>query len=490
MVGGMGIDLLAAVHATLTTRGDADAVAFNGRWRSWSWLAEVAAALAANLADAPAIGLVARNRPQHIAAFAAGLLARRTTSMIYSAQTPSGIAADIRSLRLPAVIADAQDWTEAALQAARDTGSTAIAISDALTPGGTVRLLAPSGPGPFRDPSPDVAFELLSSGTTGAPKRVPLSWDAIGAVVESAGGAYAGTGSIDAPQIMVHPLGNVAGLAYAAPPLAFGQRLVLLEKFEARAWAEAVRSYRPARGTIPPAGVRMLLESDVPAEYLASLSLLAVGGGKLDVAAHEAFEARFGIPILTAFGATEFGGVIANWTLESYRRWGSAKRGSAGRASAGVALRIVDRETFVPLGSGEVGLLEAKVARIGPDWIRTNDLAAIDPDGFLFVHGRADGAINRGGFKIVPDSIAAILRQHPAVADAAVVGIADARLGEVPVAAVELAKGADADGEALRLWLKERVLAYQLPVTVKVVNALPRNASMKISIPDVKALFT
>jgi len=484
----MTLDLAASVRASIAQGGECGMIAFAGRWRSWRWLSETAEAIDTALGDADAVGLVARNRPQHIASFAAGLLARRTTAMIYSAQSPAAIAADIRKLRLPAVLADPQDWSPEALAAARETGSAAIAISDA-SPAEAVKTLISHGDGPFRDPVPHTAFELLSSGTTGAPKRVPLSWDAITAAVANAKAAYAGTGGTDAPQVMVHPLGNVAGLAYAAPPLAYGRRLVLLEKFDALAWAEAVRDYRPVRGTLPPAGVRMLLESAIPTDYLSSLSLLAVGGGKLDPDIHEAFENRFSIPILTAFGATEFGGVIANWTLDGYREWGAAKRGSAGRASADVTLRIVDREDFHPLGSGEIGLLEAQVTRIGPGWIRTTDLASIDSDGFLFLHGRADAAINRGGFKIVPDAVVAVLKEHPAVADAVIVGIPDARLGEVPVAAVELAAGGGADGESLRAWLKDRLVAYQVPVSVTVVDALPRNASMKISLPDVRALF-
>lgn len=484
----MSLDLAAAVRASIAQGGESGMIAFAGHWRSWQWLSDTADNINAALGDAGAVGLIARNRPQHIAAFAAQILARRTTAMIYSAQSPAGIAADIRSLRLPTVIADAQDWSVEALAAARETGCAAIAITDAA-PSEAVKILIPRGYETFRDPVPDIAFELLSSGTTGAPRRVALSWDAITAAIANAKTAYAGTGGTDAPQIMVHPLGNVAGLAYVTPPLAYGQRLVLLEKFDARAWAQAVRDYRPARGTIPPAGVRMLLDSNIAADDLSSLSLLAVGGGTLDIDTHLAFEKRFSVPILTAFGATEFGGVIAHWTLDSYRQWGAAKRASAGQASAGVTLRVIDQEDFHPLGSGKIGLLEARVTRIGPDWIRTTDLASLDSDGFLFLHGRADAAINRGGFKIVPDAVVAMLKEHPSVADAAVVGIPDMRLGEIPVAAVELTAGARADGESLRAWLKHRMVAYQVPVSIKVVDALPRNASMKISLPDLRALF-
>jgi len=90
------------------------------------------------------------------------------------------------------------------------------------------------------------------------------------------------------------------------------------------------------------------------------------------------FEARFGIPVLTALSASEFAGVIANWSLKLCRRYGAEKRGGKDRASAGVSLRIVDPESHAPLPTGKIGPLEAKVARPGDGWVRTTDLATID----------------------------------------------------------------------------------------------------------------
>ena len=467
------------MRASLAQPGDA--VAFDGRWLSWSWMAQVVIALECAAAGAPCVGLVARNRPAHIAAFAANLIAQRTTSMISAAQSPAGLAADIRALRLPAVLADPMDWSQEVLTAAEAAGTDAVFILDDAVWTIRHRRSAPQSCG-------SAAFELLSSGTTGPPKRIPLSWPALAQAVEDSGAAYAGAAA-PAPQILVHPLGSVAGLAYVVPALVYGRSLVLMEKFEPHAWGQAVAQHRPTRGTVPPAGVRMLLDAEVPREQLASLTLLAVGGGKLDPDVQARFEVTYGVPVLPAFGATEFGGVIANWSLDLHRQWGEAKRGSAGRASRNVELRVVDPETSAERPPGEVGLLEVKAERIGPDWARSTDLASLDADGFLWLHGRADGAINRGGFKVVPDVVAAVLREHPAVADAAVVGRADARLGEVPVAAAELVRGERIDGEDLRLWLKDRLVAHQAPVEVRIVDALPRNASMKVSLPQVKALF-
>src|SRR4051812_22663232 len=312
----MEFDLSAAVRDAVARGGDGDGIAFRQSWRSWRWLGDAMAAIDAAVAGAASVGLVARTRPQHVAAFAAGIAAHRTTLMIYPSQSPTGIAADISALRLPAVIADAEDWSEEALEAARNAGSLAVAIEDAGEGRAIARLLTEAGPGPFRDPTPDVAFELLSSGTTGAPKRVPLTWTTLASATADAKAVYAGSGAA-APQLVVQPLGNVTGIAYLLPPLTYGQSIVLLEKFEPNAWAEAVRTYKPIRTALPPAGVRMVLDAEIAKEDLASLTVIGVGGGKVDESVHARFEQVYGIPILHAFGATEFGGVVANWTLDA-----------------------------------------------------------------------------------------------------------------------------------------------------------------------------
>src|SRR5690606_31975123 len=110
-------------------------------------------------------------------------------------------------------------------------------------------------------------------------------------------------------------------------------------------------------------------------------------------------------------------------------------------------------------------------------------------DGFLWIVGRSDDAILRGGFKIMPGDVAAVLLAHPAVRDACVVGVPDPRLGAVPVAAVELHDGADIDGDALRAFAREHLTGYQLPTEIRIVDALPRTPSLKVSRPAVQALF-
>jgi len=473
---------------SLLSAGSGPAVHFAGRWHDGDWMVATARAVLNAAGPQGAIALVARNRPSHVATMAGALDAGRALTMIHSAQSPARLAADIERLRRPAVVAAREDWTDEVLAAARKVGSVAIALSDGAECAG-VEVLSPQGDGPFDEPPAGTALELLSSGTTGAPKQVPLSRETIARSLAASGTMYAGSDGAK-PQIMAAPLGNISGLGYAMPPLMNRQPLVLLDRFRPREWAEAIRDFQPTRGSMPPAGVRMMLDSDVPAEWLASLEVVGVGGGKVDSDLQAEFEERYGVAVTLAYGATEFAGVVAAWTTDLYREFGKAKRGSSGRAIPSARLRVVDADTGKELPAGEQGVLEVQAERIGPDWIRTTDLAHIDADGFLFLHGRADGAINRGGFKVLPETIVAALCQHPAVADAAALGIEDARLGEVPVAAVELVAGAQASPDELRSHLSDRLLAWQQPVDIRIMDALPRNQSLKVALGELKVLFS
>jgi len=155
-------------------------------------------------------------------------------------------------------------------------------------------------------------------------------------------------------------------------------------------------------------------------------------------------------------------------------------------------LRVVDPETGQEVPPGEIGVLEVlPTQRLGTTgWTRTTDLAAIDTDGFLYIRGRADDTIIRGGFKVQLNHVSEVLMRHAAVLEASVIGIPDARLGQVPVAAVELRPGfAAVDEGELAAFARQHLTPYQVPVRFKVVDALPRTISMKISRPGVTALF-
>mgnify|MGYP000379054313 CR=1 FL=1 len=290
--------------------------------------------------------------------------------------------------------------------------------------------------------------------------------------------------------VMYWPLGGIGGVCQLITGAYIGKRIALLEKFSVAEWVRVVKTYGIRRSGLQPAAVRMLLDADLPPEDLASLDFVMSASGPLDPEIRDAFERRYGVPVLLAYGATEFAGSVCTWTPELYREFGAVKRTSSGRVLPDTEVRIIDPETGEPVPTDHRGLLEAKIATVSPDWIRTNDLASVDADGFITLHGRADGAINRGGFKVLPEAVRRVLVSHPAVRDAAVVGVPDARLGEVPFAAVETIPGCPlpAPAELMDL-VRDQLPKHCVPVGVAVVDELPRTQSLKVSLRDVAAMY-
>jgi long-chain acyl-CoA synthetase len=289
---------------------------------------------------------------------------------------------------------------------------------------------------------------------------------------------------------MLGPLVHTSGTINTLMSVFEARPIVLFEKFDAGKYRQALVRYRPKFAPLPPAAMKMMVDSDATREDFASVIAVRAGTAALPRDLHDAFEAKFGVPVLVTYGATEFMGTAANWTLDEYKRLGKVKRGSVGKASAGVQLRIVDPEQGGELATGEVGLLEVKLDRIdgGKQWMRTSDLARIDEDGYLFITGRADDAINRGGFKIMAGKVADVIRPFPGVHDVFVLGVADERLGEVPVALVEAYPGEAPDPEAIRAWAKARLASYEVPARIHLVERLPRTVSDKVSKPEARKL--
>ncbi len=266
-----------------------------------------------------------------------------------------------------------------------------------------------------------------------------------------------------------------------------GRRIALLERFNVDDFVALVERHRPKAVSLVPTALRMVLDADVAPESLRSIQVVTSGSAALPVAVQEAFEVKYGIAVLPSYGATEFAGGVAGWTLPLHREWAERKRGSVGRPQPGRELRIIDPESGDELPNGTAGRLE--VRERDTDWVRTTDVARIDDDGFLWIEGRSDDAIVRGGFKVFPCEIVDALRTHPAVLDAGVTGLDDDRLGAVPVAAVELRTGSTASEDELEDHVRQRLASYKVPAEIRIVDALPRTPSMKVSQPGVRALF-
>jgi len=436
------------------------------------------------------VGIVARNRPFLGAAILGLVTHRRSVTMIYSAQSADAMAGDIAKLRLAAIVADPQDWGPAQIAAAQSAGTLGLSATGDLADG--IRLvdgIAAMGSGPHREPPAQPGVELLTSGTTGTPKRILIGFHILARVAESFTLGEPPPGGRP-PQVVSAPLGNVSGLCQLIGCAAGTTPMIILEKFTVPDLVDAVKRHRPPILGLSPPAVKMIIDAGVPREDMAGVFGIFGGGGALHPDIQDQFEQIYGIPVHWGYGATEFGGTLVRWTPDMREPFAKSKRGSIGRAMPDTDLRVVDPDTGTVLAPGQPGLLEARVPMMSDDWIRTTDLVTIDEDGFVFHHGRNDGAIVRGGFKVLPETVVGALRQHPAVSDAAVVGLPDARLGEVPVAAIEPQAGmAPPTPAELEAHIRGLLPATNVPTRFLVVDALPRTPSMKVSLAEVKRLF-
>lgn len=468
------------VADVLDLQPDSHAIEYAGQWISWREVGDTARRVAPLAADRAGVGMLLRNRPGHVAAFLGVLLGGGTVVTINPARGDDRTRADIAALRLPLIIGEPDDL---ATLVPPGTATVAITGSSVDTGGRACEgSAAPSG----------VAVRMLTSGTTGPPKRIDLSYDMLARSVmgPDPGNAPAPTEVRGGVAIVNSPLVHIGGVFRVLQCVVEARPFVLLERFELRAWAEAVRTHRPRTVSLVPAALRTVLHSDLTRADLESIRAVTCGTAPLSADDADAFTEKYGIPVLTSYAATEFGGGVAGWTLADYEKHWHAKRGSVGRANPGTQLRVVDDEGAT-LGPDRAGLLEVKPGQLGPSakWMRTTDLARIDADGFVWIVGRADQAIIRGGFKVMPDDVRVALEDHPAVAGAAVVARPDERLGETPVAMVQLREPASVDADTLADYLRTRLARYEIPTEIAIVDAIPRTASGKADLGAVRLFF-
>ena len=495
------------IAATLAGPRDAPAIQFRGDWTTWGEVADIAQSLedlvtALGLGMGAAIGCALRYRRVLAAAMIAVVAGERCLVTFNALSPDDKLAADVEAARAPVMVAAAEDWLRPGLrEAVARIGAVGISLTG--NPAAPVELvpgLAALGPGPHQAPLPDVAILMLTSGTTGTPKRIPLRLAVLERqLIEAAGGQRHGKAGEVAPilaasgvGIMSGSLVHIGGVWGVLGPAMAGRAICMLERFTVEDWRHAVVEHRPRASGAPPAALRMILDADIPRADLASLTTLGAGTAALDPAIVDEFLARYDLPVLSNYGATEFAGGVASWSDRAFRENWAAKRGAVGRVHNGIEARIIDPDTDQELPLGAEGVLELKgfAAGDGKSWIRTTDRAVLDADRYLWIRGRLDNAINRGGFKVQPDDVIAVLEQHPAIREAAVVGTPDRRLGEVPVAAVVLKAGAaPPSDEELKTWVRERLIAYSVPTAFLVVEDLPRTPSMKVSAPAVRDLF-
>ncbi len=496
------MDISTRINQVLSLDPEAEAIEFNGCWRTWGDLKARMEAISARLEIAiqpsgAQIGIVLRNRPAILSAALAVLSSRRCIVTLNPMQPVASLAADICDLRLPVLIADAEDWTPDMRQAAEKTGAIAICVNEeganliSDVPG-----LTRIGPGPHRPPTQGIAVEMLTSGTTGAPKRIPLRFDSLNRSIANSS-HYEARGGSEVLELKksggVHwtPLAHIGGLWYAIFSIVQGRKFALMERFDVQEWHKLIIKHRPKFVSMPPTALRMVLDARFSKEDFQSLIAMRTGAAPLDPDLADQFFERYSVPILNAYGATEFAGAVAGWTLKDFHNYGRDKRGSVGRAHPGVEMRVINESSGKVPERNETGILEVKSTQIADPatWVRTTDLARIDDDGFLYIMGRADNAIIRGGFKIAPAHVAAMMETYPGIREACIVAQPDERLGQVPVAAFEFEGDAPPDSDKLKNFLRHRLKPYEIPVFFRAVDALPRTSSMKVSLVEVKNMF-
>ncbi|MFF3565601.1 long-chain fatty acid--CoA ligase [Streptomyces sp. NPDC002574] len=334
----------------------------------------------------------------------------------------------------------------------------------------------------------DTAVILYTSGTTGHPKGAELTHANLARNRDVAAGLIrlSPDDVVFGGLPLFHAFGQTCTLNASVTA---GACLTLLPHFR----AEAALALLGEHGVTVLAGVptilgRLLKPPDRDAYDVSRLRLSVCGGAAMPARVVRDFEAAFGCVVLEGYGLSETSPVASFNTLEGQR-----KRGSVGTPVPGVEMRVVDAgDDEVPHGeTGEIVIRGHNVmkgywrrpdetaAAIRDGWFHTGDLGRVDEDGYFWIVGRKKDVIIRGGYNVYPREVEAVLYGHPAVAEAAVVGLPDPDLGEEVGAAVVLAPGARTTAEELRQYVKDRVAAYKYPRRIWTVDSLPKGPTGK-----------
>jgi len=318
---------------------------------------------------------------------------------------------------------------------------------------------------------PGTAVVSFTSGTTGPPKPVPLLHARILEGIDQVLGTLRSRPSDPSkppmPNLIPVSLGLWNGIYQVLFAFRTGAPVVLMDRFGTRQFADLVERFGIRSTVLPPAAMVMLAD-DASIDDLSPLRYVRSISAPLSPLQARRFRDRFRISVLNGYGQTELGGEVVGWSAADSKTYGDAKLGAAGRPHRGVDVRTDD----------DTSELLVRIPGRIDDWQHTGDVARIDDDGFVWIDGRVSDMINRGGLKVHPAEVEEVLRLSPAVADVAVVGAPDDRLGEVPVAFV-VAHGSVNDAE-LESLCRTHLTPYKIPVRFERVANLPRNDAGKV----------
>ncbi len=343
------------------------------------------------------------------------------------------------------------------------------------------------GEAPVADTRPeDLAVVLFTSGTTGVPKPIPLTHEILMRRVRSFA-TPVDASAAPAVAIVCVPFHHVAGLIGVLVGLAGGSTAVLQPRFDAGEWLRLVERHRVQRAFLVPAMLHRILDHPgFAGADLRSLQMITTGAAPAGRALVErAAAAMPHVAFINVFGQTETLGAVTALGPDDLR---AGKAGSVGRPMADVEIRIVDPATGDDVPEGEAGEFWVRAPHTTTDgWVRSGDIVRRDADGYLYAVGRLSDVINRGGEKIDPTEVEAVLTAHPAVEAAAVCGVSDREMGE-RVAAVVVAR-ASVDASAVKEWCRARLAAYKVPEMIVFVDEIPLTELGKVSRKALRSLL-
>jgi len=353
-------------------------------------------------------------------------------------------------------------------------------------------------PQPSEDPR-DIAVQLFTSGTTGKPKAAILRHENLMSYIVGTV-EFAAADENDAIVVTVPPY-HIAGISAVLSSTYACRRMVLLPNFEPRAWLAAMRSENVSNAFLVPTMLSRIVDHLVDrgeAPNLPALRALAYGGGKMPLATiTKAMQLFPGVDFTNAYGLTETSSTIAVLGPDDHRAAAASRDPAVQRrlASVGkpaaVEIQIRDDDGKV-LGAEEAGLVFVRGPQVSGEylslgsqldadgWFPTKDRGYLDADGYLFLDGRADDVIVRGGENISPGEIEDVLLSHAAVADVACVAMPDEQWGEAVAAAIVLHPGAGVSEQELQELVKGRLRSSRVPQRIVFKDALPYNETGKV----------
>ena len=355
----------------------------------------------------------------------------------------------------------------------------------------------------------DIAIWLFTSGTTGVPKAALLRHRHLVSYILGSVD-YMSAEESDAALVSVPPY-HVAGMAALLSSIYSGRRMVQLPAFSPDAWLELAEHERITNAFVVPTMLARVVErlEATGGKAPSTLRALAYGGGKMPLPVIERAMRLFETTDFTnAYGLTETSSTLAVLGPADHRAAAASaepnvrrRLSSVGKPLPGVELEIRDAEgkPALPGERGEIcvrgeqvsGEYLGRASRIAADgWFPTNDGGFLDEGGYLFVEGRIDDVIVRGGENLSPGEIEDVLLEHPAVSDVAVVGVPDLEWGEGVAAAVVLKEGVSASAEELQAWVKQHLRSSRVPQLVRFEPELPYNETGKLLRRKVRAALT